>query len=492
MTSLRKAVGWIAALWGAVAAVSAGAEDFELRSGVDVLLRQQGPVRALHFATVSRDLGGGLHAGHSLYSAAIGDAGGLFIGGFDLFQRVAITPDWSLDIGGFLGGGGGARAYYGDGLMTKGQITLNHAFPNGLKAHLGAGWTRVGGSAIDTPHLSFAFSRKVGVGIAPGHGRSPISSGATIASAKLLSRVYLPVASARRDSPGNLNPMYLVGGEVTFRGASDAAEVFFAAAAAAAGDGGGYADWFVGPRFYSDPLLGGRLRAFADFGLGFGGGGDVDTGGGLMASASAGVELRLSPAYQIEAGLMGVGAFGGDFRATAAFLRGALRFDEGKARSRPDKSTAARHWRFSTGMSYQPSHPGFRKPGHRFTGSDVALIETGVDLLLTPHIYFNASAYAAFAGLAGGYGMGTFGLGLAVPLNQRVSVSGEVFGGAAAGAGIATGGGLIGGGKVEFDYRLRDDLSLSIGVGRWISRGSARPWTLHAGVKIPFSTAHPN
>lgn len=189
---------------------------------------------------------------------------------------------------------------------------------------------------------------------------------------------------------------------------------------------------------------------------------------------------------------MAIGAFGGDFRATAAFLRGALRFDDRKAGVGGDNTTGARHWRFFTGLSYQASHPGFRKPGHRFTGSDVALIETGVDLLLTPHIYFNASAYAAFAGLAGGYGMGTIGLGLEIPLTPTISVSGEAFVGAAAGAGIATGGGFVGGGKVEVDYRVRDNLALSVGAGRWVSRGSARPWTLHAGVKIPFSTAHAN
>jgi hypothetical protein len=470
---------------------TAQAAEFELRSGVDVLPSKQSTVEALHFATVSRDLGGGLYAGHSLYSAAKGDAGGLFIGGFEVFQRINIAPRWSLDIGGFLGGGGGARAYYGDGLMAKGQMTLNHAFAHGFMVHLGAGWTRVRGSTIDTPHYSFAVSRKIGVGVSPGHGTSLVAAGITIASAKAVGRIYLPVSSARRNSPGNLNRMLLLGGEVTFRGATqDAVEVFLAGAAAAGGDSGGYADWFIGPRFFTDPIADGRLRAFADLGLGFGGGGDVDTGGGLMATASAGLDLRLSPGFHAEAGVMGIGAFGGDFRAAAAFVRAAMRFDDQQARAGAQAKNGTRHWRFSTGLSRQASHPGFRKTGHRFTGSDVTLIESGVDLKLTPELYLAASAYAAFDGLAGGYGMGTLGLGLEFPLHDKVSVSGEIFGGAAAGAGIATGGGLIGGAKLEVDYRVHDNLALSVGAGRWFSPGTARPWTLHAGVKIPFSMAH--
>jgi hypothetical protein len=492
-TAILKAFGWIAPLLLAAVSESAQAEDFELRSGIDVLLRKQSAVEALHFVTLSRDLGGGLHAGQSLYSAAKGDAGGLFIGGFELFQRVGIGPGWSLDIGGFVGGGGGARAYYGDGLMTKGQVTLNHAFAHGFTAHLGAGWTRVGGSAIDTPHFNFAVSRNARLGVSPGHDAAAPATGVTLASAKALGRLYHPVASARRNSPGNLSAMHLVGGEVTFRGAaSGTVEVFLAAAAAAGGDGGGYADWFIGPRFFTSPVFDGRLRAFADLGLGFGGGGDVNTGGGLMVSVSAGLDLKLAPAFHAEAGLMAVGAFGGDFRASAAFLRAALRFDDPQAQARDGKPGLARHWRFSTGLSYQASHPGFRKRGHRFIGSSVALIETGVDLLLTPQFYLNGTVYGAFDGLAGGFGMGTVGIGLEYPLGPGSSISGEVFGGAAAGAGIATGGGFIGGGKIELDYKVRDNLALSVGAGRWFSRGSARPWTLHAGVKIPFTTGHAN
>jgi len=492
-TAILNAFRWIAPLVLAAVSASAQAEDFELRSGIDVLLRKQSSVEALHFVTLSRDLGGGLHAGQSLYSAVKGDAGGLFIGGFELFQRVGIGPDRSLDIGGFLGGGGGARAYYGDGLMTKGQITLNHAFAHGFTAHLGAGWTHVGGSAIDTPHFSFAVSRNAGFGVLPGHGTSVPAAGVTLTSAKALGRLYHPVASARRNSPGELNAMHLVGGEVTFRGApSGTVEVFLAAAGAAGGDGGGYADWFIGPRVFTNPVFDGRLRAFADLGLGFGGGGDVDTGGGLMVSASAGLGLKLAPAFHAEAGLMAVGAFGGDFRAAAAFLRGALRFDDLGAQPGDGNAGLARHWRFSTGLSYQASHPGLRKRGHRFTGSSVALIETGVDLLLTPQLYLNGTVHAAFDGLAGGFGMGTVGIGLEFPLGDRSSISAEVFGGAAAGAGIATGGGFIGGGKIELDYKVRDNLALSVGAGRWFSRGTARPWTLHAGVKIPFTTGQTN
>ncbi|RME18958.1 MAG: hypothetical protein D6801_00020, partial [Alphaproteobacteria bacterium] len=280
--------GGIALLAG-LGAGAAGAEEFDFSTGVDIMLRQQTTVHALQFLTVTKEIGGGFHLGQSVYSAAWGDAGGLFIGGFEGFRRFTFSDTTSVDIGGFVGGGGGAAVVLGDGLMTKAQVTLNQAFAEGFEAHLGIGWTRVTGSAINTPVLSFGLSRRLDVALAPGHTGPRPASGIELSSAAGLARAYVPIASTRRGGGSTLKPMGLVGGEFTMRTPGiDNVEAYVSAVGAAYNEGAGYAEWLAGPRFYTRPFLNERLRGFADVGIGFAGGGTVDTGGGLVLAASAG------------------------------------------------------------------------------------------------------------------------------------------------------------------------------------------------------------
>lgn len=483
----------LAALGLAAFGGAAQAEEFETRIGVDWMMRNQSPVSAFQYLTVTKDIGNGFHIGQSVYSAAWGDAGGLFIGGFDAFKRFQISERTSIDIGAFVGGGGGAVVVLGDGLMTKPQISLNQAFASGYMASLGLGWTRVTGSAINTPSLSFALSRTAETAMDIGHTGVRPASGVMLSAAKGVGRYYYPFNAARRSGGGVMNPMYLVGAEFTFRDVSvDWIEGYFATVGAVHGDGQGYAEWLAGPRVFTPAVLGGRLRGFADLGVGFAGGGNVDTGGGLMLSASAGVDAALWGGIHAEAGVMALHAVTGDYTAAAAFLRGAIHFDDPAANRSGVDDGPARHWQFSTGLSYQVSHPGFRPPGHPFTGNDPVLVETGADFFVTDNFYVNGAGYTVVDGMAGGFAMGTVGLGMTFPLGERFAVAGELFGGAAAGGGIDTGGGLIWGGKAELDYKLNDNFTLSAGAGRWYSRGGARPWTLHGGVKIPFTTFHGN
>ena len=483
----------IAGLAIAAATGGASAEEFELRTGVDWLVRNQSPVSAFQYITLSKDLGGGFYVGQSIYSAAWGDAGGLFIGGFDAYKRFQITDSTSVDIGAFVGGGGGASVVIGDGLMTKPQITLNQAFSSGFMASLGLGWTRVTGSTINTPSISVALSKTGDMALGGGHTGPEPASGLIISAAKGVTNYYVPFNATRRSGTGTMDPMFLVGAEFTFRDVSnERLEGYFSGVGAAYGDGAGYAEWRAGARVFSPWMLDRRLRGFADLGLGFAGGGDVDTGGGLMASASAGIDARLFGGFHVEAGAMGLTAVTGDYNAVGAFLRGSLRFDDLESTRLGADNGPARHWQFSTGLSYQFSHPGFRPPGHPFTGNDPMLMETGLDLFFGEHVYVTGMGYTVLDGMSGGFAMGTVGAGLTFPLTDRIAVAGELFGGAAAGGGINTGGGLIWGAKAELDYKLTDNLALSAGAGKWWSLGGASPITLHGAVKIPFTSFHAN
>ena len=343
--------------------------------------------------------------------------------------------------------------------------------PRGWQAWLGGGYTRVTGSPIDTPHISFGFSRVFDFALESGRRGDAPASGIVISSVKGTGSYYHPIDSDRRGFSGQLDPMYVGGAEFTFRPAHvDTYELFMAVNGAAGGDGAGYAEWILGPRFFTQPFGSLGVRAFADIGVGYAGGGGVDTGGGLVGQLGAGLDIPLFAGLHAELGALAIGAATGDFMAPGAFARIAYRFDDPAARRFGVDGGLTRHWQFTTGVSMQLDHDGLRPPGHPFSGNSPVLVESTLDLYFGENLYVSGGAHTVVDGMAGGYAMGTVALGWDQPVTDRWSVSAEGFAGAAAGGGIATGGGLIWGARAEVDYALTDNLKLSVGTGRFWSR----------------------
>lgn len=468
-----------------VLAVSgARAERFELRQGFDMFARAQSPITSLHSLSLLHEVRPGLYFGQSLYSAAGGNGGGLFIGGFEVLKRLPLSERISLEFGGFIGGGGGAEVVIGDGLMSRVHATVLAYFADGLAGFVGVSYIDITGSPISTPALSFGVTTGVDYALSAGHhapGRLP-ASGLVISAFKPLARTYFPVSSTGRHGLP-IGQMYLLGAEVSFANPEhDSREVFMRAAGAVAGDGAGYAEWLLGYRWLT---RGERFRLFGELGAGFAGGGNVDTGGGLIGAAGLGFSARLFGNVEAELGVSAVAALDGDFRALAGFARTVLRFGNGTQPSH----APPRHWQLSLGMAAQLEHPGYRRPGASLSGSPI-LAETSLDLFLTEQIYLTGNAQTVMLGNAGGYAVGLFGFGYEQGLGARWALSGEVYVGAAAGGGINTGGGLIAGTKLELDYALSEGLKLSVGAGKMISLGDASPVTLHFGIKLPFTTYH--
>jgi hypothetical protein len=431
------------------------------------------------------DLGSGFYVGETVYSAAFGDAGGLFIGGVELAKRFSLGGDLSLEFGVFVGGGGGAAVVNGNGMMTRANATLIKRFSPGWAATLGVSYIDITGTSISTPAIGFGISRTLDMKVS-GSGESSWSGadGAVeITSIKPVAKVYFPQNSRKRSGgvPGN---MMLLGAEMTFSSASTSGgETFVSAAGAVAGDGEGYAEYQLGYRWLTGT---GRLRAYAQLAAGFAGGGDIDTGGGLIASGGVGVIVPFSPRFSVEIGVTGVTALDGNFTAISPFIGGAFTF--GGTHAGKSGPTTQR-WQLSTGLTAQQSHPGFRNPGSARSGSPV-LVEASVDLFLTRNFYFTGNAQTAISGDAGGYAVGQFGIGYEIPVSTRWTISPEIYVGAAGGGAVNTGGGLIAGGRVELDYALNDTVKLSLGLGKFVSRGGAAPLTAHLGLKIPFTSFH--
>jgi hypothetical protein len=469
---------------GSALATQAHATPLEFRYGIDVFSESQGTLDALQSISVLREIRPGLHFGQTLYSAAAGDAGGLFVGGFELLKRIDLGRRTALEFGGFIGGGGGAALVSGDGLMTRAHITFRGHMYGNVAGYLGLSYVDISGSPISTPALSFGLARDVDFAFKSSKSADAPTSGRVVRAIKPLVKQFHPQSSTKR-SGGTLNTMTLVGFEASFASSPTARnETFIQSTGAVSGDGEGYADFQVGYRWKTAPS---GLRAFAEVATGFGGGGDVDTGGGLLATVGAGVALPLFGGLEAELGAQATTAIDGDFTAISPYIRAALNFGD-KARPYGD----IRKWQLSLGLTQQEANTGFRKPGVTATASPV-LTESSLDLFLTDNFYFTGNAQTVVHGDAGGYAVGLLGMGYAIPLNDYWTVSLEGHFGAAGGGGVDTGGGLVAAARVEVDYWVRENFAISAGIGTMQSlRGSkgAKPVTLHLGVKTAFTSFH--
>lgn len=458
------------------------AEQVEFRYSLDTFSKKNTPLEGLQSITVLREIGPGLHFGQSLYSASAGDAGGLFVGGFELLKRWHINDRTSLEFGGFIGGGGGAAVVPGDGLMARTHLTLKRRLFGGVAGLVGLSYIDISGSGVSTPTLSFGISRDVDFAFAPGHDAQP-SQGRVVRAVKPIIKQFHPQGSLQR-SGAPLGTMTLIGFEASFAASPNArSETFIQATGAVAGDGEGYADIQAGYRWRTSTD---GISAFAEVAAGFGGGGDVDTGGGFIATVGGGITVPLFTGFEAEIGAQATTALDGDFTAISPFIRASLSFGDPV---RPYGQ--ARNWQLSLGISQQQPNDEFRKPGVSATAAPV-LAESSLDLFLSDRFYFTGNAQTVMAGDAGGYAVGLLGLGYTIPLNDHWSISAEGHLGAAGGGGVDTGGGLVGAGRVELDYWLSDQTALSAGIGlmRSLRGGGASPTTFHLSFKSRFSTFH--
>jgi len=100
---------------------------------------------------------------------------------------------------------------------------------------------------------------------------------------------------------------------------------------------------------------------------------------------------------------------------------------------------------------------------------------------VAPNVYVTGQAHSAFAGGAGAYSVGLFGVGAQLPVGSRLRLGAEALAGAAGGGGVDTQGGAIVQGRAYVDVSLTDSLSLRVAGGKIRS--------VHGGVDAPVVDA---
>jgi len=366
-----------------------------------------------------------------------------------------------------VGGGGGGAAPVGGGLMLRPHADLVFRFPG---FYTGPTWSKVRFTTgqIDSNQVGWMINFDSSFRYRPAdrvHDGMKTDGTATGLGFDRIDAVLTEEKPRSSKLVGGA-PMTQTIGLVGVRAERNVDGPLFAgieAAGAATGGVAGYAEVLgtAGLRF---PVIGDRLSLSVRGSAGLGGGGSIDTGGGLLVKGSAGAILRLTPALGIgvEAGL--VDAPKGNFKAATGSVSLNWRLDapmQARLSGWDTRADAdATMMEFSSGVEH---YKAARKDG---STRPLDAVELQLNRFITPQLYVAAHTHSAFAGGAGAYTVGMFGVGAQLPVVSHLRVGAEALAGAAGGGGVATAGGKVVQGRGYADIGLTDSLSLRIGAGK--------------------------
>jgi len=442
--------------------------------------------------------------GAAAYGAVTGDRGGFFTGGLE--AGVNSSREWpvQLEAGLFAGAGGGGAAPQGGGLMLRPHVGLMLAWPYGTVG--------VQYSSVDFPNgdisseqlalqLDISSTALIGSGWL---GRDDLFwSFRRVAkefslidqprSFKAIFKHYIPSDATTR-SGSQAEPHDVLGLEWNRYGSGDG-YLRIETAGALGGGSDGYAEVLAGAGYRFRLSERGQLRAAV--GLGAAGGGNVDTGGGFVADGYLGYDYLFSNGVELGGRVGYMVAPDGDFQAASLGLNLGYRFDV-PAISEELVSTAFDR------SGYEPSYLRLRTVHHSYIGnggnlrkrgnsdqSNVDLIGAKIDYMLSERLYLSGQGLFAYAGGAGGYAAGLFGVGLHQPLwrDSRLSIDAEFNAGAAGGGGLAVGSGAIVQPMVGVNYRVSQSLGIGLGMSRLMAlSGDLDASVVELSVNYRFTT----
>ena len=437
------------------------------------------------------------YAGIGLYGAVRGKRGGLFTLGVNLGYQAFLTEKLFFDTGIYLGGGGGASAPDGGGALLLPHVNLGYRFN---KFSLTAGYSYINffdGGNIKSHQLNFGVQVPLSIDYA-----SIEEAEKRFNVGELLSSDWKK-KSRRISFMLHLNNLSVRGSSRNTRGESLSRETirlagfelnsyfndnwFFFAKFDGAYDGipAGYMNIFAGGGYH----LGfnqNRTNILAKFGIGAGGGGSVDSQGGVLIYPDISIEQHISNNVYLS--------------VNKGFLRSPNSFFE--------TST------FGVGLKYYTNINGVKDlktdSKAKFKGFEVIVkqdVYLNADRILNPtenlylvslqfNYHLNRNIYLAgqtsFAnfGNAGAYAEGIVGAGVQTNsfFNNRVNLFAQGLIGGAGGGDISTGEGLIIKPSAGINYQLSPGFALRGALGYVKSgKGGLSSPLVNLGVSYRFS-----
>jgi hypothetical protein len=421
-----------------------------------------------------------LYGGLSTYGAATGQRGGFFTGGYTLGTEYQLTDRWALDAGTYVGAGGGGSAAQGGGLMLRPHIGLKYDFD---RFSLGLNYSYIDfpngdiSSSAIALNLDFPFSSvhrdwndpAISASNYFGADWDNISRHRSQISARF--RAYQPSNGSKTTSGGSIDDTIgLVGVEYSYF-LDDQWFVNFETAGAMNGGVAGYAELLGGIGYRMALTADDRLALMPGLSLGGAGGGEVDTGGGLVARANVGLEYRLSPKLSLILDGGYLTAPDGNFDVPYVGFNLAY-VTETYAQDQLGQPLAEESLINTTKWRLRPVHQWYLDAQRTGTNSrDMELMGAKIDWMGGDWWYLTGQGLSAYAGGAGGYSEGHWGGGIFGPSWKQGQLYGEMLIGAGGGGGVDSGDGLLYKPSIGLEYNLSENFAIQAGIGKVISSG---------------------
>jgi len=447
------------------------------------------------------DVGKSGYIGFTGFSAVTGQRGGFFTGGLQTGLRHRLNNRWLIDSGLFVGGGGGGAAPQGGGLMLRPHAGVLYDFGT---SRLGLGYSGViypNGSinsrqwylSYEKPFSMFLADTAAGEVTAPATGFDTALRLAPIEITTVL-RQYAPAAGSLNTSGLPLTTSSHLFGISLRQYRGEGYPRWFSSkeiAGSAGGNTDGYAEVLAGIG-YQSRLGHGKGFWESTFAIGAGGGGRVDTGGGLLLRGELGAGYRFAPALVARIGAGYMTAPDGNYQASTLTaqlgyqwqMAGA--FDSGTLIANDDV-LQVRHWRLSA-VNQVYASPAWKGAPR---GDTISLMGIKADLLLPSRAYVTGQGLAAYDGGAGGYAVGLLGLGRNFGgAHSRFGTSFEVAIGAAGGGSVDVGSGIVVQPSAGITYQIGKSFSIDLNYSYIKALSGALDSSVYeVGVAYHFGTA---
>jgi len=419
-----------------------------------------------------------LSLGAASYGTVTGERGGFITLGLASDAKISLADNFSAHTGLFVGAGGGHGGYQlqGGGFMLRGHM--------GLSMDSRAGNASVGLSRVSFPNghvdssqvyasYSYDFQTLLGEGwLEP--KRKYISDLWPFDSNHHFGVVYrtydVPQGVKNASGGAQFSTVGLVGVEWQHE-LNDWLFMSIESEGAMQGQSNGYMQILLGAGMFYEVVEGSSLKISASAGVA--GGGNVDTGGGLLTDVGIGVQTKLSEGLSLEIEAAWADSVLSEFKARSLAIKFSQSYTTPFVTADDElditqlQNYAVKHLRVRlVNQTYiaLPSSTETWRTHH--ANRDVNLLGFQTDYFIGQHVFLTGQGIAAYEGQAGGYMTGLVGIGASYPLHGVLTAEAEALVGAAGGGGLAVGGGLVWQVNAGLSYQYSDDYSVLLEAGR--------------------------
>jgi hypothetical protein len=416
------------------------------------------------------------------FGAITGDRGGFFTAGINPGIKYYLTKQVLLDMGIFLGAGGGASAFPGSGKMIRPYFNVGYDF---LDFQVFAGLANSNISNKDTGTvLSVSFIKPINMLIHNNKQNNdyslPINDDESLHRNKInispSFMVYQP-DNGVKDRSQNLmqKDVYLIGLELNYFANKN---IYGVASLHGAASGGsdGYGK-ILGGIGCSYPINQ-NLFVFSQLMVGMSGGGAIDTEGGSIIQPEIGLEYIINKNLSAKTKIGKIKALYGDFQATSlafAFsFNNELYFPKDnqlkECHIKTDKLYKIPFHIDISNKTYMPDANSKNKAGKNYeTQIDLVGLALVTEIHDSTKFYDSlsilASTYWAYTGDIGAYAEGCLGLAMKKNILNRISVLLQAELGCAGGGGVDIGQGFFSEYFLGLEYTINKEWAMDFRYG---------------------------